>query len=69
MFLLPHSAGDLHGGVTSINRFIFATSDGAIEEELAASGCGGVIAGHCGLPFTRESVAASGTTWGYRHAG
>jgi len=35
--------------------FIFATSDGAIEEELAASGCDGVIAGHCGLPFTCQS--------------
>jgi predicted phosphodiesterase len=44
----------VHGGVTSINRFIFATSDEAIEEELAASGCDGVIAGHCGLPFTCE---------------
>jgi predicted phosphodiesterase len=45
----------VHGGVTSINRFIFATSDDAIEEELAASACDGVIAGHCGLPFTRQS--------------
>src|SRR6266850_256492 len=45
----------VHGGVTSINRFIFATSKEAIEEELAASGCDGVIAGHCGLPFTCES--------------
>jgi predicted phosphodiesterase len=44
----------VHGGVTSINRFIFATTDEAIEEELVASGCDGVIAGHCGLPFTRE---------------
>jgi len=44
----------VHGGVTSINRFIFETSDKAIEEELAASGCDGVIAGHCGLPFTRH---------------
>lgn len=45
----------LHGGLTSINRFVFATSDGAIEEELAASGCDGVIAGHCDLPFTCQS--------------
>jgi predicted phosphodiesterase len=45
----------VHGSVTSINRFIFATSDAAIGEELAASGCDGVIAGHCGLPFTRQS--------------
>jgi predicted phosphodiesterase len=45
----------VHGGITSINRFIFATSDAAIEEELTASGRDGVIAGHCGLPFTRQS--------------
>jgi hypothetical protein len=45
----------VRAGVTSINRFIFATSDEAIEEELAASDCDGIIAGHCGLPFTRES--------------
>jgi len=45
----------VHGGVTSINRFVFASSNEVIEEELAASGCDGVIAGHSGLPFTRES--------------
>jgi hypothetical protein len=39
---------------TGINRFIFETSAKAIEEELAASGCDGVIAGHCGLPFTHH---------------
>jgi predicted phosphodiesterase len=44
----------VHGGLTRINRFVFASGDAAIEEELAASGCDGVIAGHCGLPFTRE---------------
>jgi len=45
----------VHGGVTSINRFVFASDNEAIDEELIASGCDGVIAGHCGLPFTRES--------------
>jgi len=45
----------VHGGVSGINRFIFTTSHEAIEEELAASECDGVIAGHCGLPFTCES--------------
>jgi len=44
----------IHGGVTQINRFVFATSDDAIEAELASCRCDGVIAGHCGLPFTRE---------------
>src|SRR5262245_36178520 len=43
----------VHGAVTSINRFIFASDEEAIEEELAASGCDGVIAGRCVLPFTR----------------
>ncbi len=45
----------VHGGVTRINRFVFASCQEAIEEELAASGRDGVIAGHCGLPFTCES--------------
>jgi len=44
----------VHGGVTSINRFVFASGDQAIDEELDAAGCEGVIAGHCGLPFTIE---------------
>ena len=44
----------IHGGVSEISRFVFATSDEAIEAELAAAGCDGVIGGHCGLPFTRQ---------------
>ena len=44
----------IHGGVSEISRFVFADSDDALAEELAAAGCDGVIAGHCGLPFTRE---------------
>lgn len=44
----------IHGGVHEINRFVFASSDDALAEELAAADCDGVIAGHCGLPFTRE---------------
>jgi hypothetical protein len=43
----------IHGSVTSINRFVFATSDPIIEEELIASSCDGITAGHCGLPFSR----------------
>ena len=50
----PRLLAMVHGGVTSINRFVFASTDDAIAEELAASGCDGVIAGHCGLPFTCE---------------
>jgi predicted phosphodiesterase len=44
----------IHGGVAQINRFIFASATVAeLDEELDAAGVDGVIAGHCGLPFTR----------------
>ena len=44
----------VHGSVTSMNRFLFASApDAALAEEMDASGADGVIAGHCGLPFTR----------------
>jgi predicted phosphodiesterase len=44
----------VHGGATSINRFLFASSPpGWKLEEILAGGCQGVIAGHCGLPFTQ----------------
>ncbi len=45
----------LHGGVSDISRFIFAsTPEAALAEELAATGCDGVVAGHCGIPFARR---------------
>ncbi|MEN0076702.1 MAG: hypothetical protein AAGC69_20125 [Paracraurococcus sp.] len=44
----------LHGGATVINRFLFASAPkAALAAEIAATGAEGVIAGHCGLPFTR----------------
>src|SRR5438477_807953 len=44
----------IHGGLASINRFIFASSAAAIKaEELARADADGVIGGHCGLPFTQ----------------
>ncbi|MES2710564.1 MAG: metallophosphoesterase family protein [Pseudomonadota bacterium] len=44
----------LHGSAGSINRFLFASDDAdEFAREIAATGCEGVIAGHCGLPFTR----------------
>jgi predicted phosphodiesterase len=43
----------VHGGVTRSNRFVFAFDDAALAEELADARADGVIAGHCGLPFTR----------------
>lgn len=44
----------VHGSVRTINAFLFGSSDAAVlVREIAASGCDGVIAGHCGLPFSR----------------
>ncbi|MHB8667529.1 MAG: metallophosphoesterase family protein [Burkholderiales bacterium] len=43
----------IHGGVQSISRYIFASTPAEVKrEEIAWSGCDGVLAGHCGLPFT-----------------
>jgi predicted phosphodiesterase len=45
----------VHGAPSRINRFVFAsTPEGEIAAEIARSGAEGVIAGHCGLPFTRR---------------
>ena len=44
----------IHGGVEKINQFVFASSSAPIKERnLHLAGCDGVIAGHCGLPFTQ----------------
>lgn len=44
----------VHGGADSINRFVFASAPASeLAAEMAATGCDGVVAGHCGLPFTR----------------
>jgi len=44
----------IHGGVTTINQFIFASTDNKIkEQEIDCAQVDGVIAGHCGLPFTQ----------------
>jgi predicted phosphodiesterase len=45
----------LHGGAADISRFIFSSAeDAALAGEIAAAGCDGVIAGHCGIPFARS---------------
>lgn len=45
----------LHGGASDISRFIFAsTPQTELASEIAATGCDGVIAGHCGIPFARQ---------------
>ncbi|MBL6079548.1 metallophosphoesterase family protein [Belnapia sp. T18] len=44
----------IHGGAASINRFLFASApDAMLAAEIAGTGAEGVLAGHCGLPFTR----------------
>jgi predicted phosphodiesterase len=44
----------IHGGVRRINRFIFASTGLAAKRaELAFAGCEGIVAGHCGLPFSQ----------------
>ena len=43
----------VHGSVRQINRFVFASTPAAVKrEELDIAACDGVIAGHCGIPFT-----------------
>lgn len=51
----------LHGGVASINRFIFASMPERIfMEEFERAGADVIIGGHSGIPFTRE---AGGRVW------
>jgi hypothetical protein len=45
----------VHGAPSRINRFVFASDDDAVfSTEIEATGTDGVIAGHCGLGFTRR---------------
>ncbi|MGQ0676461.1 MAG: metallophosphoesterase family protein, partial [Rhodospirillales bacterium] len=51
----------IHGGVSRINRYIFASTPAADKlREIELAGTDGVIGGHCGLPFT-QTVA--GKLW------
>ena len=44
----------VHGSLAEINRFVFAsTADAVKAADLAESGAHGIVAGHCGLPFTQ----------------
>jgi uncharacterized radical SAM superfamily Fe-S cluster-containing enzyme len=44
----------VHGGVSRINRYIFASSPSLLRQrELDLADADGVIAGHCGLPFSQ----------------
>jgi len=44
----------IHGSPRQINRFVFASTPRAVKRaELAAAASDGVVAGHCGIPFTQ----------------
>lgn len=44
----------VHGGAADVSRFLFPSApDAVLAGEIAATGCDGVVAGHCGMPFTR----------------
>jgi hypothetical protein len=42
----------IHGGVSRINRWVFASTPAEEKRaEIALAGAEGIVAGHCGLPF------------------
>lgn len=41
----------VHGGVTVVNRFVFASDTAALAAEFASADADIVVAGHAGLPF------------------
>jgi predicted phosphodiesterase len=44
----------VHGGSGQINQFIFASTDWTEKEsQIATAGVDGILAGHCGIPFTQ----------------
>ncbi len=51
----------VHGSVERINEFLFASTPVEIlRRQIDLAGCDGVIAGHCGLPFT---TVINGRLW------
>ena len=44
----------IHGGFSAINQYLFAsTADAEFAREFDLASVDGVLAGHCGIPFTR----------------
>jgi predicted phosphodiesterase len=44
----------IHGGADLINRFVFASTPALLKRrDIEFTGCDGIVAGHCGLPFTQ----------------
>ncbi len=51
----------VHGSPSTVNRFVFGSTGHALKlKEIEGAGVDGVIAGHCGLPFTQS---VSGYLW------
>ena len=50
----------VHGGVTSVNRWVFASDKATLRQECGATDSDVIIAGHAGLPFVARSAT---TTW------
>lgn len=44
----------VHGGVEEINKFIFESQKSVIAQELEKADVDIVLAGHCGLPFSKK---------------
>ena len=45
----------VHGSLSSINEFVFASSDAAAKlEQIRAAGVDVIIGGHCGIPFGQD---------------
>jgi uncharacterized radical SAM superfamily Fe-S cluster-containing enzyme len=44
----------VHGSLNEINRFVFASTPDRVKAlDLSLAGVDGIVAGHCGLPFTQ----------------
>lgn len=51
----------VHGGFGNINQFVFASSDTRTKsEQITSAQTDGIVAGHCGLPF---SQIIDGSLW------
>ena len=65
------SALVVHGSVSSMNQFVFASSEDAIlKQECRKADADMIIGGHCGIPFTRTidhddsaQTSAKSTIW------
>jgi uncharacterized radical SAM superfamily Fe-S cluster-containing enzyme len=45
----------VHGSLNAINRFVFASTPDRVKAlDLFLAGVDGIVAGHCGLPFTQS---------------